>query len=280
MNAPDERVAPCAGPPEPRRPLLLPRRSAQRRVRRGTIPAALRRGGDALLDLVFPPVCLHCGGLCEDSPLRHICGHCVALIVQVAPPHCPTCGHPYFGLVEGERICPHCEGLRPAYREARTVALLKGPVRQIVLTLKYHHGLHVLSDLEVLVRRNPHVRDFVRGGVLVPVPLHPRKERERGYNQSQLLAEVFAAAVDGEVRVQPLLRRVEDTESQTGFSRRERRKRMKNAFAPASGAAINPGVRHILVDDVFTTGSTLNACAGVLRRAGCLNLDVVTFGHG
>lgn len=232
------------------------------------------------LDLVFPPVCLACGGLCEDSPLRHVCSTCAPLIVRVQAPHCPTCGHPFFGEVEGERMCPHCEHLGPAYREARTFTLFKGAARALVLALKYHRGQHVLADIESLVRENTYVCDFLRGAILVPVPLHPRKLRERGYNQSELIAQVFARAVNGETRIAHLLRRVEDSESQTSFDRQERRRRMKNAFAPVDPEGINRELRYILVDDVFTTGSTLNACARALRRVGCLNLDVVTFGHG
>jgi predicted amidophosphoribosyltransferase len=77
-----------------------------------------------------------------------------------------------------------------------------------------------------------------------------------------------------------LLKRVVDTQSQTTFDRRERRANLKNAFALARAATINPASPYTLVDDVFTTGSTLNSCAGVLRRAGAVNLSVVTFGHG
>jgi ComF family protein len=233
-----------------------------------------------LRDLVFPPVCLHCGGLCEDSTLAHVCRRCDPLLIRVQPPHCQTCGHPFFGVVEGERMCPHCLELKPAYGEARTFVLLKGPARDLILALKYHRGLHVLADLERVFRENRAVGDFIRGAVLVPVPLHPRKERKRGYNQSQLLAETLVRAVDGQAEVRHLLRRVVDTPSQTGFDREARRARMKNAFAPAPGAAITAGPHYILVDDVFTTGSTLNACAHALRGAGALNLDVVTFGHG
>lgn len=116
--------------------------------------------------------------------------------------------------------------------------------------------------------------------MLVPVPLHPRKERDRGYNQSRLLASCLAAAAGGGTRVEALLRRAVDTPSQTGFDRKTRRDNLKNAFALASGAAITPGQHYLLVDDVFTTGSTLNSCAQVLRHAGCLNLDVITLGHG
>ena len=122
--------------------------------------------------------------------------------------------------------------------------------------------------------------DYVRGAVLVPVPLHPRKERERGYNQSRLLADCLVPLGGGATHVEELLRRVIDTETQTAFDRRTRHENLKNAFALRPGAAINRALRYILVDDVFTTGSTLNACAAVLRRAGALNLDVVTLGHG
>ena len=234
----------------------------------------------ALGDLVFPPVCLHCGALCEESPLRHLCSLCSRLITRVHEPHCLTCGHPFLGEVEGERICPHCVGLHPAFREGRTVTLFQGPVRALIIELKYHHGLHVAGDLEAIVRGNPHVTSFLRGAVLIPVPLHPRKAREREFNQSQILAEVFLKSVDGEASIRPLLRRVVDTQTQTAYDREARRANLKNAFALAEGASITPGQHYILVDDVFTTGSTLNSCARELRRAGGLNLDVVTFGHG
>jgi ComF family protein len=158
--------------------------------------------------------------------------------------------------------------------------LLKGPGRSLVHALKYHRALHVLDDIAALIRATPGMAEYLRGAVLVPVPLHPRKERERGYNQSRLLAESFAAAAGGGARVEAPLRRVVDTPTQTALDRRTRQANLKNAFALRNGAAINPGERYVLIDDVFTTGSTLNACATVLRRAGCLNLDIVTFGHG
>jgi ComF family protein len=177
-------------------------------------------------------------------------------------------------------MCPHCEGLAPAYRTGRTAILLKGPGRALMHELKYHRGLHVLDDIEEIFRRAPGMADFARGAALVPVPLHPRKERERGYNQSALIAGRLARVAGGGACVRPLLRRRVDTFSQTAFDRRTRRQNLKNAFALARSAVINSAQHYILVDDVFTTGSTLNSCAGVLRRAGSLNLDVVTFGHG
>jgi ComF family protein len=246
------------------------------------VAAQLARG---LGDVVFPPLCVHCRALVETSGdatgcFRHLCATCATQLDWVKSPHCTTCGHPFYGVVEGERMCPHCEGLEPAFREGRTAVLFKGPARSIVIELKYHRGLQVLADMEEVFRRAAHVLELARDAVLVPVPLHPRKARERGYNQAQLLAEALARAAGGATRVEPLLRRGVDTLTQTAFDRRTRLANLKNAFALARGAALNPALHYILVDDVFTTGATLNSCARILRRAGCLNVDVVTFGHG
>ena len=247
--------------------------------------AALGQLARGLGDVVFPPACVFCRGVVERTDgeaggFRHLCARCVRQVDGVTPPHCTTCGHPFYGEMAGERQCPHCEGLAPAFREGRTAVLLKGPARALVHELKYHRGLFVLRDMEEIFRRAPHVLALARGAVLVPVPLHPRKERERGYNQSALLAAVLARAAGGGARVVALLQRPVDTVSQTHHDRRARQANLKNAFALARGAAFNPAEHLVLVDDVFTTGSTLNSCARVLRRAGGVNLDVVTFGHG
>jgi len=244
-------------------------------------------------DVIFAPSCVHCRGLVETEAnvappakssagegFRHLCTRCVAHLEWVRPPHCSTCGHPFYGVVDGARQCVKCEGLEPAFGEGRTAVLFKGPARALVIELKYHRGLHVQADMAEIFRRSPHVLACVRGGVVVPVPLHARKARERGYNQALLLAEALAAAAGPGTRVGALLRRVVDTETQTAFDRRTRMANLKNAFALARDASLNPGLHYILVDDVFTTGSTLNSCARALRRAGALSLDVVTFGHG
>jgi ComF family protein len=177
-------------------------------------------------------------------------------------------------------MCVKCEGLEPAFRQGRTAVLFKGPARSLVIELKYHRGLHVLADMAEIFRRSTQLIDQVRGAILVPVPLHARKERERGFNQAALLAKALAFAAGKETRVERLLQRAVDTPTQTAFDRRTRMANLKNAFALVRTPAINPALHYILVDDVFTTGSTLNSCARALRRAGALRLDVVTFGHG
>lgn len=236
--------------------------------------------GSGLVDVAFPRVCLGCDGVVEEGGLRHVCVRCEQQLHIVAEPHCSVCGHPFFGEMVDNRLCEHCEALVPVFDQGKTAILLKGAGRALVHALKYHEALHVLEDVTTLMRRAPGYTDYLRGKVLVPVPLHPRKLRERGYNQSRLLADCALAATDGAVRIEEVLVRQIDTESQTHFDRATRQQNLKNAFAMAPGAAITPGHHYVLIDDVFTTGSTLNACAQVLRAAGALKLDVVTFGHG
>ncbi len=232
-------------------------------------------------DVFFPPTCLHCGEIVEEeSPLRNVCLRCGREIRRVEAPFCSCCGHPFYGDVDGERICPHCEGLHPVFGGGRTAVLFKGPARALILELKYRRGLRVLGDIRSIFSTSDPVLTWVRGATLVPVPLHPRKLRERGYNQTQLIAEALARAAGCDTRVKTLLRRVIDTPSQTAFDRRARLSNLRGAFAVARGVAVERGRRYVLVDDVFTTGSTLNRCAQALRDAGADMIDVVTFAHG
>jgi ComF family protein len=238
-----------------------------------------------LVDLAFPPGCVSCGAPTEPTRaegLRHVCAACAPQIFRVKAPHCTCCGHPFFGEVaaDTERLCPHCTGLHPAFDEGRTLTLFRGPARDLIHALKYHRAIHVVEDLETLARAHTHGLALLRDATLVPVPLHPRKARARGFDQVALLAAALARAAGLGTRVEPLLRRVTDTLSQTSLDRAARRANLKNAFALAPGATVTPDLHYVLIDDVFTTGSTLNACATVLRRAGARRLDVLTFGHG
>jgi ComF family protein len=200
----------------------------------------------SLADVVFPPVCVACRALPEGGGLRS--------------------------------LCPACER-RLRFVRGRSAVQCTGPARALVKELKYHGGLHVAADMAEIIRRAPGCAGRVAGAVLVPVPLHPRKRRERGYNQSEVLARAIARPC-GARGVADLLRRIVDTPSQTGLGRSARRANLKNAFALVPRPGFNPGQRHILVDDVFTTGFTINGCARTLRRSGCRKVDVITFCQG
>jgi len=249
------------------------------------------RLGRALVDLFFPRSCVHCRrSVDNESPLRHLCSRCAAKVTTIQPPRCTTCGYPFYGAVDDSlnmRLCPHCEGLNPAFDEGRTCVLLRGPARSLVHSLKYHNGLYVIEDIKKLFAGSPCLAQWLSAAVLVPVPLHPRRQRKRGYNQAALLAQALsklapeAAAIDTtRPQVKLLLRRVKHTQSQTRYDKQTRLKNLKDAFALEKHAQISHTARYVIIDDVFTTGATLNSCAKVLRRAGAQHIDVVAFGHG
>lgn len=234
---------------------------------------------DAVLDLVFPRSCVHCGGCVEGSEYAFLCGDCLREVFWAAPPACRTCGYPFMGMLAGTRVCPHCVELAPVFDEGKALFLAKGPGRSLLHEFKYRGGFYVLGDLTRMVRGTPHFADYFADAVLVPVPLHRVKLRERGYNQSLRLAQLLAGATAAR-GVEDLLVRTRFTPSQTRLDRKSRHQNVKNAFAMAADAHVIADQTYILVDDVFTTGSTLNACASVLRRAGAQQIKVATLGHG
>ena len=168
--------------------------------------------------------------------------------------------------------------LAPLFDQGKTLFLAKGPARSLLNELKYRHGFYVLRDLAQMVERTNHYKRYLHGATLIPVPLHPVKARERGFNQSQRLAAMLAKTCDAQVA--ELLIRTQFTQTQTRLDRNARQQNVKNAFAIAPNAHVIAQTNYILIDDVFTTGSTLNACAAVLRQAGAQSIKVATIGHG
>ena len=129
-----------------------------------------------------------------------------------------------------------------------------------------------------MIARTPYYKNYFKGAILVPVPLHSTKERERGFNQSLMIAKSLNEATTAK-GLQELLVRTIYTQTQTQLSRVARLQNVKNAFALASDAVVIPNQTYILIDDVFTTGSTLNSCAAVLLEAGATQIKVATLGH-
>ena len=240
----------------------------------------MNRFAKAALDLVFPRSCVHCGDAIEGSPYEFVCSACEKEILPCLPPACKTCGYPFFGAVIGPKVCPHCVDLDPVFDMGKTLFIAKGAGRSLLHDLKYQRGFYVLKDLRRMVTTTRHFLEYIQDATLVPVPLHPTKLRERGFNQSERIAEMLISTTEGSSQVEHLLTRTVYTQTQTRLNHAERYRNVKNAFALAPDTVLIPDQQYILVDDVFTTGSTLNACARVLRDAGATRLKVVTIGHG
>lgn len=209
----------------------------------------------------------------------------------VFPASCPGCGAAFTGPA-GTPLCSPCSaGLRtlPAPwffpREssldkspldaALSPFLYEGACRQMILALKYHARLSLVSFFalrmaeEVRRRLGENPADLV-----LPVPLHPVRERERSFNQAQRLARALAAHLGLPCR-SDLIMRARATAPQTRLDRRERRRNLRGAFAPREASCLR-GATVLLVDDVLTTGSTAEACARLLKRAGAARVIAVT----
>ncbi len=232
-----------------------------------------------VLDLIYPRNCINCSNAIEESEFNYICNDCKYQIFKVREPFCNRCGTPYYGLVENNHACPNCIELNPLFNSGRTLYLLKECGEKIIHDLKYNAGLYLISDIKSLIRNHTWVESYILNTILVPVPLHSRKLRERSFNQSQIIAECFADSVKS-AKIESLLTRIVDTPSQTNLSRKKRIKNVRKAFGIKNNTLIDPTKEYVIVDDVFTTGSTLNECSKTLRKSGAKKIKVLTFGHG
>lgn len=232
----------------------------------------------ALADLMFPRNCVVCGEMVTGKG-KYVCQSCWKALPLIGSTACRGCGYPVYGDVVEPEHCQHCRDHVKAYRQAKALCLMERETRALVHAFKYRQGLYLEEDVETLVEENLAFRRFLVGAVLVPVPLHPVRLRERGFNQSEWLAGIFARAA-GAADVCKLLIRTRLTATQTRLDRAGRERNVKNAFALHEKAVVMPHLRYVIIDDVFTTGATLHACAETLREAGAVVVDVATFAHG
>jgi competence protein ComFC len=234
---------------------------------------------DAGLGLVYPEVCQLCGGARATPAEGYVCGECQAKAHFIEPPLCQRCGRPFEGDITTPFECGNCRELELHFQSARSAVLAQDPVLEVIHRYKYQRALWFepfLADL--LIRAACPALAEQRPDMIVPVPLHPTKEREREFNQAEHLARRLGAAIQVPVN-KSLLRRIVPTRTQTHLGRLERLENVRNAFAMRKGRRLN-GERIILVDDVFTTGATTSACARVLTAAGAGEVCVWTVARG
>jgi len=209
-----------------------------------------------LLDLLFPPRCVGC-----DRLGVWLCERCAQCLPFLDGPVCVQCGRPLTEI----GVCPICRKKSLRLDSIRSTFLFEGVVRDAVYALKYRGAYSVTAPL-VGRMADYWRRHHLKGDILVPVPLHPKRERKRGYNQSILLAQELGHQLGLPVTSQ-LLCRVRNTVSQTKLNQQERRVNVQDAFALTKSVKLT-GTRLVLIDDIATTGATLDACAKVLLEAG------------
>lgn len=232
------------------------------------------------LDLLYPPVCQLCQRHRAEARDGFVCSQCRSQVRFIRPPFCERCGLPFPGDLSTTFVCTNCDELDLHFSSARSAVVARTVVLEAVHRFKYSRALWFENFLAGLLVREaaPVLRAGERWDGIVPVPLHPVKLREREFNQAALLAAQLARATKIPFH-EKLLRRVHPTATQTLLTRDERAANMKNAFVIRNGTRL-AGRRIVLVDDVFTTGATTNACAQALRQAGAAEVGVWTVARG
>jgi competence protein ComFC len=234
---------------------------------------------NAALAFVYPEACQVCGAQRAKPADGFVCPRCWSQVRFIRPPFCERCGLPFPGDLTTPFACANCHDMELHFSAARSAVVAGGVVLEAIHRYKYQRALWFepfLADL--LIREAAPVLREQSWDCLVPVPLHPTKQREREFNQAERLARRLAAAVNLPVNVS-CLRRVLPTSTQTRLSREQRAANVRGAFAFAGGDRLE-GRRVVLLDDVFTTGATTSTCARVLRAAGAAEVCVWTVARG
>jgi ComF family protein len=227
----------------------------------------------AIKDLCFPPCCICCEKNLSESQLL-ICDTCLDGLYFTEKPLCSKCGKVFGGRKGESHLCSSCMKSSLYYNRARSLFIYDDRIADLVHSLKYNCNTSGLETFTKLKRKSSSLEDLPRADLIFPVPLHIKRLRNRGYNQALLLARSFFDKEKNKIK-NDILVRSRNTPPQTGLSGVERRKNLRNAFFVRDKKMVF-GKHILLVDDVFTTGTTVNECARVLIKAGARNVDVLT----
>lgn len=240
----------------------------------------LRRLLNVMGDFLFPGNCPVCEGPPYQDPNTYVCEACLDEVAWVQPNGCKRCGLPMSGFGFEGLTCAGCRESDPCFHSGRCLFVLDRTAKKLIHEIKYHGVRGVLGDMAHWLDRTPGVREFLQGSVLVPVPLHRKRMRSRGFNQSSWIAHALRKEIGAGTEVVELLERNRDTPTQTRLDRWARKANVKNAFALKPGTSFNGETPVVLIDDVFTTGATLDSCAQVLLESGIDKVNVLALGHG
>ena len=218
---------------------------------------------DFILNLLFPVTCVVCRTPVHERQWRAACPECWSSLVRLEPPFCTKCGEPAPAI---EGLCGSCRSNEHLFDFARSALLFTHSLREIIHHLKYADRVSLAEPLGKILKEC-FERERFTGKLVVPVPLYRARERERGFNQAELIAAGLHLPMNTR-----LVQRRKNTPSQTGLSRNQRKRNLAGAFEMREH--ITGTV--IVVDDVYTTGSTMNEIARTLKRSGAERVEVLT----
>lgn len=228
------------------------------------------------LDLLLPASCTYCHGSASGSGIPRFCKQCWSEFAPVPAPGCSTCGRP-FGSPEAlahspGHECLDCRTQPPHFDQALAAGLFEGPLREAIHLYKYRPVRSLGEPLAQWMAEQ--VRVTAPIDLTMPVPLHRARLRHRGFNQALIIARVISLRFAAPFMYDNLVR-LRSTRPQVELSGQERAENVKGAFGLARPAEVS-GKRVLIIDDVFTTGATMNECAKVLKEAGAASVTVYT----
>lgn len=239
------------------------------------VKVALKTLACSLKDLFFPRLCAGCFSAWLPPDGGFWCRQCLETLHWIRSPRCPRCGRPFLKSTWNfDHLCGECRIQAPPFTSARSAVAHAGVARDRINQLKFSGQIYWAPALAQLLEHAVQSREPGSFDCIVAVPLHHRRLRQRGFNQSGLIAGMLGKSLRCPVRFD-LLARSQWTEPQTRLSRRERLRNVRNAFSAAQPEQVkNRSI--LLVDDVFTTGTTLAECSKALKKAGASEVHAVT----
>jgi ComF family protein len=226
-------------------------------------------------DIIFPLQCLACAEIINSPANPAFCGPCREKIKFLTGSLCPGCGIPFWSSPASSHICGNCLENKPYFTQARAVANFETIIMEAIHRFKYGRSISVGNALGFFMADFSFPDfDFAQYSLLIPVPLHIKRLRERGFNQSLLLADKLGKKHNLPVSFS-LLKRQKFILTQTGLNKTEREKNIKGAFVVTDKKKVS-NENIILVDDVYTTGATINECAKTLIKTGAQKVAAIT----
>ncbi len=237
----------------------------------------LSRFFNQAVEVLFSPECVHCGNE-RDAKGTFLCSPCREDIRYIRDPLCGLCGQPGeidYPYPHDEFVCGLCQAAPYAFKRARSLGHYETALKSLIRALKYQKQTGAVGEIRPLLQAWFEIAgDDYQGFTVVPVPLHHDKMMERGFDQTYLIAREVADALSVPLQADGLIR-ARATPPQAELERSQRSANVKNAFAATSPEQI-AGKNILLVDDVFTTGSTINEAAKVLKRSGAGRVEAFT----
>ena len=228
-----------------------------------------------VIDFIFPPVCSICKTTFSSKEETGICPNCLSEIKYIGSPLCILCGKPFCSEVLTDHLCGDCITGEKCFSKARAVGYYDGVLRKAIHLFKYKLKNYLSLALgNIMAYRMQYLLKGDTYHSIIPVPLHPKRLRERGFNQALFLARSVSRKYEVPLDRYSLTRD-RWTKPQVGLSERERKNNVKNAFYLLNNSKVKDK-DILLVDDVYTSGNTAEECSRVLLEAGAQKVDVLT----